>query len=301
LDAIAGMQAFNAVVEAGGFAAAATRLGLSRALVSKRIAALERSLGARLFARTTRRVAMTEAGAAFHRRATGILANFEEARAELHELQAEPRGTLKVNAPMSFGTLHLAPLIGPFLAQCPGLSIELVLNDRVTDLLAEGVDVAIRIGSLRDSSLVVRRLAATRHVLCAAPAYLKRHGTPRQPSDLAVHRCLHYGYLAGGPRWRFTGPQGPASVAIRPALTANNGEVLRVAARDGQGIVLSPDFIVAGDLTAGRLVALMPGWRPPESAVHALRPAGVTMTAKVRRFIDFLAERLARPAWQVDA
>ena len=137
-------------------------------------------------------------------------------------------------------------------------------------------------------------------MLCAAPAYLKRHGTPLQPADLAGHRCLHYGYLPGGPRWRFTGPGGTASVAIRPVLTANNGEVLRAVALDGQGIVLAPDFIVARDLKAGRLVALMPDWRAPESAVHALRPAGVTMSAKVRRFIDFLAERLARPPWHVD-
>jgi DNA-binding transcriptional LysR family regulator len=298
MDALAGMQAFNAVVESGGFAAAATRLGLSRALISKRVAALERALGARLLARTTRRVAITEAGAAFHRRSAGILANFEEARAELGELQAEPRGTLKVSAPMSFGTLYLGPLIGPFLAQCPGLSIELTLNDRFVDLLEDGVDVAIRIGTLRDSTLVARRLAGTRHVLCAAPAYLKRHAAPHQPADLADHRCLHYGYLSGGPRWRFAGPERSASVAIRPVLTANNGDVLRAAALDGQGIVLLPDFIIARDLKAGRLVGLLPGWRPPESAVHAIRPAGALLTAKVRRFIDFLAGRFARPPWQ---
>jgi len=297
MDPFAGMQAFHAVIDTGGFAAAATRLGLTRALVSKRVAALERLLGTRLLARTTRRVAPTEAGAAFHIRAGAMLEAYEAARAELGELQAEPTGTLKVNAPMSFGTMYLAPLLVPFMTECPGLRVQLTLNDRFTDLLEEGADVAIRIGALRDSSMITRRLAGGTHVLCAAPAYLRQHGTPEKPADLAQHRCLHYSNLSGGPRWRFTGPDGAESVAIRPVLTANNGEVLRTAALAGQGIVLAPDFMVPRDLAAGRLVALLPGYQTPESSVHAIWPAGATLTAKLRRFVDFLAARFATPPW----
>lgn len=297
MDAFTGMQAFHAVVEAGGFAAAGIRLGVSRALVSKRVAALERALGARLLARTTRQVALTEAGAAFHRRAAAILGDFEEARAELGALQAEPTGTLKVSAPMSFGTRYLAPLLGPFLAACSGVELQLVLNDRTVDLLADGFDVGIRIGTLRDSTLIARKLAVTRHLLCAAPAYLARHGTPRRPAELAQHRCLHYGYLPTGTRWRFTGPGGPAHVTVRPVLTANNGDVLARAAVDGQGLVLAPDFIVAEDVRAGRLVPLLKPYRAPESAISAIWPAGVPPTAKLRRFVDHLAGGLADPPW----
>jgi len=297
LDTFAGMRAFHAVVESGGFAAAAAKLGISRALVSKRVAALEQELGARLLSRTTRRVALTEAGAAFHRRGAELLGGFDQARAELSELQEEPTGTLKVNAPMSFGTRYLAPMLGGFLAACPGVGLQLVLNDRFVDLLEEGFDVAIRIGALRDSSLIARKLAPTRNLLCAAPDYLARHGTPRRPSDLADHRCLHYGYLSSGTRWRFTGPRGPAHVTVRPVMTANNGDVLARAAADGQGIVLGPDFIVADDLAAGRLVPLLRAFRPSENAIHAVWPAGAAPTAKLRRFIDHLAAHFADPPW----
>lgn len=297
MDTFAGMQAFHAVVEAGGFAAAAVKLGVSRALVSKRVAGLEQELETRLLARTTRRVALTEAGAAFHRRCADLLVGFEQARAELGELREEPTGTLKVNAPMSFGTRYLAPLVGSFLSACPGVGLQLVLNDRFVDLLEEGFDVAIRIGALRDSSLIARKLAPTRNVLCAAPDYLARHGTPRQPSDLTSHRCLHYGYLSSGTRWRFVGPRGPAHVTVRPVVTANNGDVLARAAVDGQGIVLGPDFIVADDLAAGRLVPLLRAFQPSENAIHAVWPAGAAPTAKLRRFVDHLAAHLVDPPW----
>jgi len=300
MDPFAGMQAFHAVIETGGFAAAAARLGVTRAVVSKRVAALERQLGTRLLARTTRRVAPTEAGVAFHIRAGQILAAFEAARAELGELQAEPTGTLKVNAPMSFGTMYLAPLLGPFMSDCPGLQVQLTLNDRFTDLLEEGADLAIRIGALRDSSMISRRLAGGGHVACAAPSYLKRHGMPKTPAELAQHRCLHYSYLSSGARWRFTGPYGVESVAIRPVLTANNGEVLRTAALDGQGIVLAPDFMVPKELATGRLVPVMTGYQGPELSIHAIWPAGATLTAKLRRFVDFLVARFAMPPWNLD-
>ena len=299
MDPLDGLRTFAAVAESGGFSAAAARLRATRGVVSKRLAALERQLGVQLLQRTTRRVALTEAGHAFHRKATQILAAYDEARTEIGELQGGPRGTLKVSAPMSFGIRYLAPVIGPFMAECGELKIELALNDRSVDLLEEGFDVGIRIGALRDSSLVARRLAPVAQLLCAAPAYLERHGAPRRPADLERHRCLHYGHASGGTRWRFAGARGSAAITVQPVLTANNGDVLRQVALDGGGIAMLPDFLVGPDVTAGRLVALLPAWRTPEAAVQAVWPAGRIMTAKLRRFVDFLRRRFAAPPWQL--
>lgn len=292
------IASFVQVVASGGFTAAASRLGLSRAVVSKHVIALERRLGVQLLNRTTRRVAATEAGLAYYERCARILAELEEADLAISRLQAQPRGTLKVNAPMSFGTLHLAPAIATFAGLYPELRVNLVLNDRFVDMLDEGFDVGIRIGRLEDSTLIVRRIAPARRVLCAAPAYLARRGAPRHPRELATHACLQYGYLASGTTWKLSGPDGEHAVAIEAAVCVNNGEVLRDLAIGGLGIALLPTFIVGPALAEGALLPLLDDYRAPETNINVIYPPSRHLSAKVRVFTDFLVERIGpTPYW----
>ena len=298
MDRMDCMRAFVATADLGGFSRAAAKLGVARALVSKRVAALEAEMGTRLFARTTRRLSLTEPGRRFHVQCANILGLYASAEAELRQLQDEPTGLLKVNAPMSFGTLHLADAVAEFMALHPALNVQLVLDDRFVDLLSEGFDVGIRIGALADSSLIVRRLCPSRRVLCAAPGYLDAAGIPAHPRDLANHRCLHYGYLASGLRWRLSGPDGEHTLEVPLSLCANNGEALLRAAIAGRGIVLLPTFICGADLRAGRLVRVLPDYAPPPADINAIWPGGGPLPSKVRRFVDFLVERFGdAPAW----
>lgn len=289
---------FAAVVEAHSFSGAAERLGISKAAVSKRVAQLERRLGARLLFRTTRRLSVTEAGAAYYEFCARIVSEAAEAEDAVTRLQAEPRGTLRINAPMSFGRLHLAPAIVDFLRRFPDVRIDLVMDDRELDLVAEAFDVAIRIAQLPDSSLVARRLAPCRLVACAAPAYLKRHGVPRTPSDLSRHNCLHYSYAGPYGEWHFAGARRDASVRVSGSLRANNGETLREAALAGLGIVRIPTFLVGEDLRTGRLKRILPRYRLPELSIHALFAQRRHLPAKVRVFVEFLAARFGpEPVW----
>ncbi len=298
MDRLDCMRAFVAAADLGGLSRAAAKLGLSRALVSKRVAELERDVGTRLFNRTTRRLSLTEPGRRFHVQCAHILGLYASAEAELRQLQDEPTGLLKVNAPMSFGTLHLADAVADFMAEHRALNIQLVLDDRFVDLLSEGFDVGIRIGALADSSLIVRRLCPSRRVLCAAPAYLAQAGAPQHPRDLAQHRCLHYGYLASGLRWRLAGPDGEHALEVPLSLCANNGEVLLRAAIAGSGIALLPTFICGPDLRAGRLARVLPDYAPPAADINAIWPGGGPLSGKVRRFVDFLVARFGdEPAW----
>lgn len=292
MDRLAAMRAFAAVAERGSFASAARALGISRAMASRHVQDLEAHLGARLLDRTTRRVAPTEAGRVYHERCAAILAELAEAESAIGALQARPSGRLRVNAPVSFGALHLAAAVADYMAAHPQVSIELVLNDRMVDLVEEGYDVAIRIGRLAPSSLVARRLAPCRLVACAAPSYLRRAGVPRAPADLAGHECLGYTYAPGRDTWRFVGPGGEEeSVRVRGRLDCNNGDALRAAAVHGAGIVVLPVFIVGQDLAEGRLRRVLPRHEAPPIAIHAVRPQGRHLSAKVRSFIDFLVPR----------
>jgi DNA-binding transcriptional LysR family regulator len=300
MDRLDGFKAFVTVVETGSFTAAASKLDLSRALISKRIAALEEDLGARLLNRTTRRLSVTGPGAAFHDRCVRILAEFEAANAELQSQQIEPTGMLKINAPMTFGTMHLTPAVVHFMQAHPKLQVQLTLNDRFVDLIDEGYDIGIRIGALADSSLTARRLAPVRRVLCASPAYVDGAGKPAHPTELGRHRCLHYGYLATGTRWRLSGPDGEHAAEIRPCLCVNNGEALMRAALGGLGVALLPTFICGAELQDGQLIRLMPDYEPPEIAVNAIWPTNRMLTTKVRRFIDFLVGHFGdRPYWDL--
>ncbi len=289
---------FAKVVEAGGFSAAAAALGISKSAVSKRVSRLEDRLGARLLNRTTRRIGLTEIGAAYYERAGRIAAEVEEAELAVSRLHAEPRGTLRLNAPMSFGVMHLAPAIPRFLARYPELAVDMALNDRLVDLVEEGYDVAVRISRLSDSSLIARRLAHSRRVVCGSPQYLERHGAPRSPGDLRDHNCLLYSYMLSGEEWPFRGPDGALSVKVSGSFSTNNGEALREAALEGLGLAMIPSFIVGPELGDGRLVAVLREYEETDLSIYAVYPHARHLSAKVRAFVDFAAGRFGpEPYW----
>lgn len=297
------MTVFAAVVEANGFAAAAQELGLSKASVSRLLQRLEDRLGARLLNRTTRRLSLTEAGRSFYEGCQRMLAEAEGAEAAVTALTAQPRGTLRLAVPMSFGVGQLGPHLAGFLAACPELTLDVVLGDRVVDLVEEGFDAAIRIGRLADSALVVRRLASATRMVVASPAYLRVRGLPLEPADLAGHDCLHYSYFRGGRTWRFRHADGrTAEVRIRGRLEMNNGDALISVAAAGYGIAAMPSFIAGPALAAGRLVRLMPGWVDAEdTAIHLVYPARRNLLPKVRAFVDYLAAAIGDPPpWEQD-
>jgi DNA-binding transcriptional LysR family regulator len=253
MDKFEQMRAFTQVVAAKGFAAAARRMGLSRSAVNKLVIALENDLDVQLLHRSTRVVSPTDTGLAFYDRCLEILASVEAAERSVTQLHAEPKGRLRINAPMTFGTMYLATALAEFLAQYPDLQVQLTLNDRFVDPIEEGLDVTIRIAEPQPiSSLFVQPLAPAPRVLCAAPTYLKKHGLPTQPSELRYRSCLHYGQVTIESRWTLYGAAGEQTITVQGMLCSNNGEVLRDAAIGGLGIALLPRFIVAEALQQGR-------------------------------------------------
>jgi DNA-binding transcriptional LysR family regulator len=301
MDRFLTMRAFTKVVEAGGFAAAAREMGLSRSVVNKYVIDLENALGTQLLRRSTRQVGPTEAGAAFYERTRAILSDVDETFAAVAQLHEQPRGNLRINAPMSFGALHLAALVGDFMARHTQVHVELVLNDRFVDPLEEGFDVTLRIAEPSVStSLISKTIAPVRRVLCASPAYLASHGEPRQPQQLRAHRCLHYGYQETGNQWKLTGPQGELSVAIGCVMWCNNGESLMEVALRDQGIALLPTFIVGAALQLGTLRTVLNDYQPSDIALSALYPRHRHLSAKTRLFVEYLAERFGgRPHWDL--
>ena len=299
MDRLTSMSVFVKVVAHHSFAEAARELGLSRAAVSKHVVALEHSLGASLLNRTTRRLSLTEVGAVVYERYTRILEEIDEVERNAGALQTNPRGVLRITAPVSFGIPHLAPAIVDYMARYPDVSIDMVLNDRTVDLIEEGFDLAVRIGNLVDSSLIARRIAPIRFALCAAASYLKFHGEPRRPADLTRHNCLEFSYRQTGTEWQFTGPDGTKeSVRVSGRLKVNNPQILHTAALNGDGVEFDPTFIVGADIASGRLVELMPDYKPIETDLSLVYPPGRQLSAKVRSFVDFLAARFAdEPKW----
>jgi DNA-binding transcriptional LysR family regulator len=294
MDRYAAMAIFVKVVDGSSFAGAARHFRISPAVVSKHVQALETRLGVRLLHRTTRRVTPTEVGLTYYQNCLRILADVEESERAAGNLNATPRGILKVSAPFSFGIAHVAPAIADYLAAHADVSVELVLNDRVVDLLEEGFDLAIRIGELPDSTLIARRLTDTRAVLCASPQYLQRHGEPRGLDDLAGHNCLVYSLSGARGGWHFLDSDGrEEAVPASGRFVANNGDALRVLALRGGGIARLPIFVVADDLAAGRLVRLLPQYEAKRIPVHAVYPHGQFLSAKVRSFVEFIAARFA--------
>lgn len=298
LDNLSAMASFARVVDEGSFSKAALRLGLSKSAVSKQIARLEDRLGTRLLNRSTRRLALTEAGARLYDRCQRIVAEAEAAEQEAGSMQSDPSGLLRVTAGVSFGQLHLARHLPALMDRHPGLAVELVLNDRIVDMVEEGYDVALRIAELADSPLIARRLAPVRRFLAASPAYLARHGTPATPRDLQDHACLGYSLSAGGTTWTLQGADGVYQHRYQPRMTANNGDSLSAMAAAGLGIVHSPSFILCDYLRTGRLVQVLPAHEPKPVALYAVYPPGRPLAAKVRAFIDFAVETFTdRPYW----
>jgi DNA-binding transcriptional LysR family regulator len=291
------LSSFLAVVRVGSFVGAAEATGLSKAAVSRHVAELEAHLGVRLLHRTTRRLSLSDDGQRFHERAVELVAQLGELESETSASGGEATGKLRINAPLSFGNLQLAPLWPAFLDAHPRLSLDITLNDRVVELVEEGYDVAVRITNRLDPSLVSRRLATTRVVLCASPAYLQAHGTPAHPPELADHEVFAYSYWSGGDDWTFTGPDGDVTVRIAPRVRSNSGDTCRVLALAGRGIVLQPDFIVGADLDRGALVELMPAYRSIELGIHAVYATRKQLPMKTRRLIDFLVDAFAEPRW----
>ena len=292
MDRLTSLEVFSKVVDSGGFSAAGRRLNMSTTMVSNHVQALEDRLGARLLNRTTRKVSLTEVGRAYYDRCIQILADIEQADDVAGALQSTPRGTLRVYTATHI-VQFVAPVITEFLAAYPDVKVDLSMGERTIDLIEEGFDVAVRLTPPPDSSLIVRSLATWRHVLCCSQAYIEKLGRPEQLSDLAERNCLrHVNYPYD--EWRFVDRKGaPASVRVSGRLISNSGETLRRAALEGLGIVLAPGFLLHDDLESGRLVRLLPEYRPVEFSMNAVYPHRHHLSAKVRTFIDRLAYHAA--------
>ena len=297
MDRFLEMRVFTAVVDEGSFVGATARLDMSKAAVSRHMSELESRLAVRLLNRTTRRLSMTAEGEVFYARCKAVLELLDDAESELTSKTVDAQGTVKINVPVTFGHMHLAPLWGAFMERHPRVALDVVLSDRVVDLVDEGFDLSIRIAHLPSSTLVSRKLASTRLVLCATPGYLQRYGEPGEPADLADHKILAYTYLASKDEWEFEGKQGRTTVKTRPVMHANSGDTCRAVALAHQGVILQPTFLVGNDLRAGTLVELMPQYRSLELGIYAVYPSRKHMLPKARLLIDYLAESFRSPAW----
>lgn len=299
MESLGDIAVFVQVVRDGSFTKAAERLELSRSVVSKYVTRLEERLGARLLNRTTRRLSLTEAGRIFYERSRRGLEDIEEAEAEVSRLQEEPRGVLRVNSPMSFGILHIAPLLPDFLAENPEITVDMNLDDRKVDVIEEGFDVSIRITDLPDSSLVARRLGPCRHAIVAAPTYLKKHGTPQSPDELQNHNIIAYQYQESVTDWHFLAPDNKQiTVPVSGSIQMNNSLALRQALLGGVGITRTPTFVVGEDIATGRLVPLLKNYKTLEVSIYLVYPQRRHLSPKVRAFVDFVAARItAEPYW----
>lgn len=299
MDSLTDIAVFVQVVQSGSFTAAAKRLSLSKSVVSKYVTRLEKRVGARLLNRTTRRLSVTEAGRAFYERSRRGLLEIEEAEAEVSRLQGEPRGTLRVNAPMSFGILHIAPAVPEFLRRYPELSVDMHLDDRKVDVIEEGFDVSVRISDLPDSSLIARRVGPCRHAIVASPEYLKRHGTPRTPNELRDHNVITYQYQESALEWHFQAAgETPIFVPVSGSIQMTNSLALREAVLNGAGITRTPTFVVGRDLQDGTLQAVLTNYETLEVSIYVVFPQRQLLAPKVRAFADFMIEHISdEPYW----
>ena len=300
MDRFDSLKAFIRVAETRSFSEAARQLRLSKSVVTKRVAQLEKQLDARLFQRTTRQVRLTDAGSAYYARAVPLVAELDDMDSAVGGGEAEPRGALRIAAPTSFGTLHLGPALCDLQKRHPKLAIELVLNDRAVNPVNEGFDVALQDAPAASPLLIERRIAPLRRVVCASPAYLKSRGTPKHPVDLSEHDVIQYSYLSTGNVWVFEGRKGKASVAINPRFMTNSGQVMRDAAVHGNGIALLPTLLAGPDLRRGRLVAIFGEWALSELWIAAVYPQSHRAAVKLRVLLDFLLKRFADPPWDRD-
>ncbi len=291
MDRLAAMEVFAKVAETGSFVGAADAAGISAAMVGKHIRQLEEHLGVRLMNRTTRRQSLTDAGRDFLERTRIVLAEVEAAEALAAESRARPRGELRINAPFTFGTHGLAPVLPAYMAENPEVVVKLTLSDRIVDLVDEGYDCVFRVGPLSDSTLIARKLRPLQFTVCASPAYLKARGEPRRPEDLAAHDCLGFADSSLENAWRFVGDGEDVVVPIRPRFSVNSGQALRQAALSDLGIILQAEELTRQDLAEGRLVRALPGWEPATRPMHLLFAPDRRVTPKLRSFIEFAAKR----------
>ncbi|MBN0989575.1 LysR family transcriptional regulator [Amphritea pacifica] len=300
MDTMGAIPVFVAVVQYGGFSPAARFLGLSKSAVSKRISQLEQQLGVKLLHRTTRKLSLTEAGEHYFEHALKANLAARDAEDAVAQLQGEPQGRLRINTPMSFGRLHMAPMIPEFLKQYPKIRIDLVMDDKRLDLVSGGFDIAIRGGALPDSSLVARRLATLNSVLCASPDYLNSQGYPQQLDDLLQHNCLSFSYSNDVKEWSFSKDNQRHSVVVSGSYQVNNSEALLEAVRQGLGIARLPTFVAGPDIRAGNLIVLFPEYKMPVLDINALLIERQYMPAKVRAFLDFAIEYFGSetPYWE---
>ena len=299
MDRLRAFEVFAGVVAKGSFTKAADALDTSPANVTRYVNELEAHLGTRLLNRSSRKISLTESGRALHERCTGILDDVAEAEALASATALRPRGRLRINAPVSFGIRYLADLWPEFMRRYPEIELDIDLIDRVVDMVEEGYDLVVRVSPQGSIAHVARKLATSRNIVCAAPSYLKRHGTPKTPADLAAHDCIGYSYAATGDEWHFTGPDGrPGSVKVRSVLRTNNGDTMRGAAIAGRGIMRPAKFMVADDLKSGRLVAILTDHHLPDTDLLAIYPSRRHVSAKVRVMVDFLSASFkGTPPW----
>ncbi len=301
MDTIDGMRTFLAVVSEGSFSRAAERLSMSPQLVSKYVAQLESRLGARLINRSTRRLSVTEVGQAYYERCGDVLADIDEMENAVGDATASARGKLRINAPMTFGTMHLSRAIAEYQCEQPEVSVDLTLDDRVVDIVSEGYDIAIRIGRLRESSLVARKLAPVRLVVCGSPDYLDENGVPETPRDLKDHECLRYTLSSDADRWQFRVGDEIRVEKVSGNFLANNGDAIRLAALAGRGLALQPTFIVGDDIRAGRLQLVLHDYEVEPMGVYAVYAHRKYLSGKVRTFVEYLGDYFgSQPYWECD-
>jgi DNA-binding transcriptional LysR family regulator len=298
MDRYQEMQVFAAVVDAGSFVNAADALKMSKAAVSRHVAELEARLGVRLLNRTTRKLSLTDEGQTFHARCATLLADIAEAEAEITARSGHASGLLRINVPVTFGLMHLARLWPAFMAQHPKVELDITLADRLVDLVEEGFDMAVRIARLPSSSLISRKLASTRLVLCASPAYLAQNPALAHPRDITRHAVLAYTLLSTGDDWQFEGPEGPVAVRIKPRLRSNSGDTCRAAALQDQGLILQPSFLIDAELRSGALTEVLPEYRALDLGIYAVYPSRRHVSPKVRLLIDYLAAALRTVHWR---
>lgn len=301
MDRLRALEVFVEVVRKNGFARAADALETSPANVTRYVRDLESHLGTRLLNRSSQKMSLTESGEALFERAKTILDEVAEAEAIASSATMQPRGLLRINAPLSFGILHLAPLWPQFLQRYPEVELDIALVDRVVDIVEEGYDLAIRISRTGSTSYAARKLATSHNIVCASPAYLHKNGSPTIPSDLIGHACIGYSYAATADEWSFTDENGqPNPVKVSCVMHTNNGDTARSAALAGLGVIWQPSFLIGADLRAGRLVPLLQGYRLPDIDVLAVYPSRRHLSAKVRVMIDFLADAFKEtPPWEI--
>lgn len=294
MDTFSTIPIFTAVVELGSFSAASRKLGITKSAVSKRISALETHLGAKLIQRTTRKLSLTESGEQYYSYIHKAKSLVNEGEDAISSLQGTPRGHLRVSIPMVFGQLHIAPLLSEFLHRFPDIKLNLSMDDKVVDLVEDGLDMVLRIGALSDSNLVARKLSPCRSVLCASPGYLEKYGNPETVNDLQQHNCLYYSYFRSGMEWAFDGPCGRERIKPEGNIQVNNSKVLKQLMLDDVGICQMPLFLVEQELASGALITILEQYRLPEHGVYAVYPERAFMPAKLKVFLDYLEQKLSQ-------